>query len=782
MASIQLPFIENQGQVDPEVAFYAKTFAGTLFVTGQGLIYTLISDTSSEETNSIAATQEDLTDVLPGDTLPVGSLRSIAIRERFVTPQGLHPAGVVKNDATVNYYVGSRDRWRSNIPTYDGIRFGEVWPDIDVELRAYGNNVEKSFKVKPGGRVDDIKLTFEGVERIEVSDEAQLLLETELGTIAMTRPLAFQDIDGRRQPVEVSYRIDGNSYGFTAMRYEPGYALVIDPLIASTLAGGTGLEFMTNLVVDNAGDIIVTGTTDSSTFSGSVPIEAFHGTPGGFDFDIFAAKFTPTLALIAYTFVGGSAQDAASFSTIDGEGNLFLTGSIGSSDFATTDGSTLSGGADIGLVGLDNNLNMGFAVLVGGNGGLESGFDLALDSQGDVILTGFTNSSDFPVGTTPRGNRDIFVVRLDSPPFGSNASPIELASTREGGSNIDTPAHIVLDEANNRAYLTGVTRSGGWLSTTGSTFGQSYGGGEFDGILMRFDLSTLTLQKAAYKGGANRDTTSAIVLDNGGVGTNLYVAGWTDSTDFLPACAINNHGPLGGNDFYIMRSDENFAPGTCIAARVGGSDSDFGFAVVRGSAGDVFGSGSTNSPDFPTTPGAYDTSLTLGNQKAFVIRLPPDLSANNAATFLGGQGSVAQGAARVVDGAGDVYLIGRTNHTDFPTTVGAFQTAYQGGLRDGFISILDCGLTALTPQERIDLLVAEVQALAQSGALNQGQSTALNTLLDLATQRLNMGNTNGAIGELNGFIGAVSGIVSPGQAQPLIDEASSIITQLEDCF
>src|SRR5437867_931140 len=156
LGMVQIPFIENQGQTDNKVRFYASTFAGTVFVTNDGLTYSL--------------TKGDQKQILKN---PTNSVMREAIKERFLSLQNIQPTGVEKSSSQINYFVGSKDSWKSNIPTYDIVALGQVWLHINVELRAYGHNIEKVFKISPGASVENIKLAFDGIKKLSLDkDEA----------------------------------------------------------------------------------------------------------------------------------------------------------------------------------------------------------------------------------------------------------------------------------------------------------------------------------------------------------------------------------------------------------------------------------------------------------------------------------------------------------------------------------------------------------------------------------------------------------------------------------
>ena len=118
---------------------------------------------------------------------------------------------------------------------------------------------------------------------------------------------------------------------------------------------------------------------------------------------------------------------------------------------------------------------------------------------------------------------------------------------------------------------------------------------------------------------------------------------------------------------------------------VGGSTYEVGYGLAVDASGNAYVTGITSSPDFPVTPGAFDTSYS--GIDAFVAKLNPTGTALAYATFLGGS-SAEQGLAIAVDLAGNVYVAGMTWSTDFPTTPGAPDSSFNGGV-DGFVAKLD---------------------------------------------------------------------------------------------
>src|SRR3989442_14531985 len=316
LSKVSLPFIENLGQTDNKVKFYANTFAGTVFVTNEGLTYS-IPDPSNEgssakETRTYSVIQEDFA----GKELKI--------------------SGVQKSSAGVSYFIGnSKKDWYTDIPTYDTLSLGTLYPGINLDLKAHGKNVEKVFTISPAGDAKDIKVGVSGVQKLKV-DDGKLLLYTEKGTISMPKPLAYQEIQGIKKTVDVSYTVSGRSYGFELGSYDTSLPVVIDPIIQSTYLGGSSDDAGFAIALDSLGNVYVTGFTGSTNFPGTTGgAQAALG--GGID--AFVSKLTPDLkTLTQYTYIGGSDYDNGNAIALDSLGNVYVTGITSSTNFPGTAG------------------------------------------------------------------------------------------------------------------------------------------------------------------------------------------------------------------------------------------------------------------------------------------------------------------------------------------------------------------------------------------------------------------------------------------------------------
>jgi hypothetical protein len=243
-------------------------------------------------------------------------------------------------------------------------------------------------------------------------------------------------------------------------------------------------------------------------------------------------------------------------------------------------------------------------------------------------------------------------------------------STYLGGTNMDNNYALALDGSGN-TYVTGQTLSTDFPATVGAF--QETTNGNWDVTVAKFNADGSDLVYATYLGGSGNDYSYGIVLDGAG---NAYLTGQTYSSNFpVTASVVQDTFAGGSGDAYVAKLN---AAGSDLdySTFLGGSYSDAGYGIAVDGSGNVTMIGRTQSPDFPVTAAAFDTTH-HGAGDVMVTRLNATASALVYSTFLGGY-SDEYGRSIVLDGSGNAYLTGRTESPDFPVTSAAYDTLHNG--------------------------------------------------------------------------------------------------------
>lgn len=710
LASMRAPFIENTGQMDPQVMFYAATFAGTLYVTERGtLVYSLPGPGQRDHP---VATQ------MSGR--PFQSPRSgWTLTETFVGGHGTPRAGT-RNGANVSYLVGSADRHRSALATYNDVRLGEVFPGTEVSLRATGNNVEKIFTVAPGADPTRIRLRIEGASRLSTAPDGRLLIATGNGDIALTAPVAFQTIGNERRNFHAAYALDAGSgeYGFVVDDYDSRQPLVIDPLLQSTYLGGGSDDYVNALAVHpTSGEVLVAGITSSTDFPGtSAGAQPAHAADSGGS-DGFVARLNPALTtLLQATYLGGGDNDVIAALTVHpSSGEVIVAGSTRSTNFPGTSGGAqpahaADGGADDAFVArLDPTLTTLLQATYYGGNGYDSITALAVHpTSGEVLAAGGTTGSNLPGtsgGAQPAsaGLNDGFVARFNP------ALTSLLQATYLGGTDYDSITALAVHPASGEVVVAGGTGSTDLQGTTGGAQAAHAAepAGFGDGFIARLNPALTTLLQATYLGGGNREGINAMAIHP--TSGEVIVAGDTLSTNFPGTAggAQPAHGANSGNaDGFVARLNATLTT-LLQATYIGGSGIDGVSAItVHPSIGDVFVAGHTQSTNFPgTSNGAQPAhAADSGNDDGFVARLNPTLTSLVQATYLGGGLYDGVKAIVVHPASGEVLVAGDTQSSNFPGTAGGAQP-HAADINDVFVTRLTpslgtpTGLGCLDPDQ-----------------------------------------------------------------------------------
>jgi hypothetical protein len=526
-----------------------------------------------------------------------------------------------------NYFIGTDpQKWHVNVSHYAKVRYKDVYPGIDMIYYGNQRQLEYDLIVSPKTDPETIRLRFNGTDNLEIDKQGDLLLSTKGGQVRQHRPIIYQEVDGNKNIVAGNYIIKGgDEIGFQVASYDATKPLIIDPILSyDTYLRGNRDDEGNDIVVDSAGNVYVTGSTPSINF----PILDSLQSANGGNTDAFIAKLNPAGDLIYSTYLGGN---------------------------------DLSSIADIG----------------------DFGNAIAVDSSGNVHVTGTTLSTNFPMaspiqatcGGCSAGFSDAFVVKLNT---SGNAL---LYSTYLGGSRNDFSNGIAADAGGN-VYLVGTTHSPDFPLANSL---QNTLRGDNDIFVTKLNPAGSALLYSTYIGGSGNDIGSSIDIDTIG---NAYLIGSTKSADFPLQNPVQ---AASGGQFDAFVAKLNSLGNTLVyATYLGGSGDDFGSDIAIDSDGNIYITGSTTSSNFPM---ARPLQAESGGQfDTFVTKLNATGNALVYSTYFGGNSDDFSNAIGV-DSSGSVYFSGSTESSNLPTA-NALQSRY-GGNVDAFVTKLNAAGSAL---------------------------------------------------------------------------------------
>ncbi len=208
LADLERGWVKNEGQWDKGALFSAPGYFGTTWIAKDGqLVHVAVKGKESW----------------------VISERWVGGKVKAITPEEELPT-------KVSFFVGNDpSKHRSNLSTYRYVSLGEVWSGIEVKLKATQKTVEKLFYVQPGADPSKIVVEVNGAEALKLSKDGEIIIQTGLGELKLSKPIAWQEKDGKKLPVEVSYKLVGkNRYSFVVAKADPSLPIVIDPILQST--------------------------------------------------------------------------------------------------------------------------------------------------------------------------------------------------------------------------------------------------------------------------------------------------------------------------------------------------------------------------------------------------------------------------------------------------------------------------------------------------------------------------------------------------------------------
>jgi hypothetical protein len=525
-----------------------------------------------------------------------------------------------------NYFIGNDPaKWRTNIPHYAKIRYRDIYPGIDLVYYGNQQDLEYDLVVQPGANPTTARVVFEGAAGVRLDASGNVVVAVANGELSLRRPRIYQEHDGMQTEVSGRYVLQGdNGVGFALGAYDTARVLTIDPVLSySTYLGGGLTDLPSAIVVDPTGAAYVTGYTKSVNFPVTAGVfQPTHpGTVCGNDVlaapcdQVFIAKINPAgTALLYCTYLGGRTP---------------LTENVGG-DRASA---------------------------------------IAVDSQGNAFVAGWTNSTDFPtfaaLQPSSKGLGDGFLTKLNSAGSGL------VFSTYLGGTDSESASALAIDLSGN-SYVA-LNNSGPASLPTSPSSHRVFGDNK--GVLVL--KVTAAGSALVYSAVIGATTANAIAVDSAGA---AYLAGQADETGFPTVNAIQPTFHGGFVDAFVTKIDP---AGTSLvySTYLGGSGSDTVFGIAVDQGGSAYLAGATTSSDFPTTSGAfqlYQASVEEARANNFVAKLSSSGTTLAYSTYLLSRPPAGDALCGIaVDGMGEATVVGSTSNPDFPVTE-AIQPYYAG--------------------------------------------------------------------------------------------------------
>ena len=658
MARLPLRFEENRGQWDASVRFTARSAGPNLQLTAQGPAF------------QVGPSRVEI-GLLHGNASPV------------IEPLDPLPA-------TTNYMVGPRSQWHTGIANYARVRYRSVYPGIDVVYYGKQNQLEYDFVLAPGADPDAIRLNFRGDVQVSLTTGGDLALDSHGAQVIQKAPVIYQD----NRPVKGRYTLLAhNQAGFRLDRYDRTRPLVIDPiLVYCAYMGGTGADRVTAMKMGPNGQLYITGFTPTSDMQ---YIDGAYDNYNDGLVDIFLAIVDTTAngnyALKYFSYLGGTNNDTPLALEVDANGVAYMAGTTTSVDFPMAGNSFQStGSASVvnGFVALIDpslygGVSLTYSTYLGGTDGNNSINGMALDPAGFIYLIGTTRATDFPLTDSAYagvlfGSQDAFLTKLD-------INSISLVYSTYLGGELSDDGRSIAVGTNGKVYF-GIST----ISTQFPMEGPGYRQNSLNpnnpqtdivvGIMDMTQSGEASLVYSTYFGGSDNDEVRKIALD---AKNNIILTGYTLSDDFpVTSDAVQRHAAGNTDAFVSIVNPNDPAHFLVYSTYFGGSQGEVAYDVKPDSAGNLYFTGYTLSPDLFTVGASYGYG---GGIDVFIAAIKPGTPGAAGILYCNYMGAtgIYVGSTLVLGPDGSIYL-GGYGQIGMPITA----TGYSGGVSDGFFVVL----------------------------------------------------------------------------------------------
>ena len=658
-----IAFEANTGQTDARVRFLSRGDGYSLFLT-------------------------DDESVLALDRGKAGS--AAVLRTRLVGAGSRAARGEALLPGRVNVYRGRRSH--EGIQTFGRVRYAAPYPGIDLVYHGKQGALEYDFEVAPGADPGRIAMALDGARKLALSRRGDLRIAVPGGVVVHKRPVAYQQIEGRRVPVAAAFDLNGSRIGFRLGDYDTSRKLVIDPVLSySSYLGGSSDDIPVKMALGSDKSVYITGRTLSNNFPGT------SRSPRT-DLDAFVTRLNPDGSRVYSTYVGGTAHDQAFDIAVDSGGRAYAVGGTDSTNFAgfALDSCDSDGGSSAWIARVTADGTIDFQSCLGGNGN-EAINGIAVRepnaSTVEAYLVGSTTSAGLftqntGIGWTEffpgayqasccSGGQGAFLIKLN---FGESITGAY--GTFLDGSAADDGQAVAVDSAG-RAYVATKSSSNPFPST-GGTSKPSAGTGVAVTKIDPAQTGANSKIYSAWVDGSSDEEPRAVGVNSSGV---AYVAGWTGSSNLPQGTTGAPFQYVGGDAGFISSITANGASVTKTIYLDGSGHLALNDLALQEAGGvtSVYAVGDTDGTLSTINPLSNQTCA-AANSQAVVAKVSE--SANPIGiyvTCLGGSGTdVGNGIAVAPAGTDGTAWITGTTTGSFPMVAAKQSTA--GSVFDGFVA------------------------------------------------------------------------------------------------
>ena len=439
-----------------------------------------------------------------------------------------------------NYYnVVHAPNGITNVHKFQKITYQNIYNNIDVVFfipKDATKVVEYNFIVKPGGKVSDIQLKFNGA-KTDLADN-KIKMNLRFGQMEETLPMSWIENGSSKQEISVNYKkIKKNVYGFEGELNNSNKTIVIDPVpvrLWGTLYGDKTNNYYSlgtvSNTLDSYGNFYMSGSTSASNSSfattgahqNSIPTSQYLCTNG------IIVKFDTNGTRLWGTYYGGINYNDIRGIKADSQNNIVITGQTQSPINISTVGShqeNYQANRDAYIVKFNESGMRIWGTYFGGNND-DFAFGLDIDNLNNIYIVGGTSSvsgiaynsnfqSQLFQSTSSYG--DAFIAKFDS-------TGTIIWSTYAGGESFESFNAIVVKD--DHVVTVGHTRSETNIATSGVFQQTKYPNGQIDGVIYKFSNNGNRLW-SSYYGGDNIEEILSVEIDDE---DNIYIGGQTASS------------------------------------------------------------------------------------------------------------------------------------------------------------------------------------------------------------------------------------------------------------